>query len=91
MKSIDHLLRVFEIGSGFPARSDVGVTRPLDEVMQPIISPLRVKDPFDLPFLSLIDDRGLRFRLWLPGYGRCISVKQGHVKRIVDAHRFWEI
>jgi hypothetical protein len=87
MKSIDHLLRVFEIGGGFPARSYVGVTGLLDDVIQPAISPLRVEDPFDIPFLGLVDNRGLRFRWWLPGYGRCISAAQRDVKHIIDAHR----
>ena len=69
-------LRILENLRMLPASRYVTITRPLYEMMELPVAPLRVEDPVDFPFVRVVDDRRLRFRWRLAGGRRCIAVEQ---------------
>jgi hypothetical protein len=91
VKLIHQFLRIPEILGRFPASPYVTVTRPLYEIMELPVAPLRVEDPVDFPFVRVIDYRRVRFR-WRPAVGRrCIVVEQRDVKDVVLADRIRKV
>jgi len=83
VKLIIQFLRFPEILCRFPASPYVTVTRPLYEIIELPVVPLRVEDPVDFPFVRVIDNGRLWFRWRLAGSRRCIVVEQRDVKDVV--------
>jgi hypothetical protein len=91
VKLINQFPRIPEILRRLPASSYVTVTRPLYEIMELRVALLRLKDPVDCPFVSVVDDCRLRFRWRLSGSRRCIAVEPRDVEHCVLPDRIWEV
>jgi hypothetical protein len=81
----NQFLRIPEILRRFPASPYVTVTRPVYEIMELPVAPLRVEDPVDFPFVRVIDYRRLA------GSRRCITVEQRDVENIVLPDRIRKV
>ena len=91
VKLINQFLRIPEILRRLPASPYVTVTRPLYEIMELPVAPLRVEDPVDFPFVRVVDDRRLRFRWRLASGRRCIAVEQRDVENVVLPDRIRKV
>jgi len=90
VKLINQFLRIPEILRRFPASPYITVTRPLYEIMELPVAPLRVDNPVDFAFVKVIDYRRLRFRWGLAAGRRCIVVEQRDVENVVLPDRIWK-
>jgi hypothetical protein len=91
VKLIHQFLHIPEILSRFSASPYITVTRPLYEIMEHPVAPLRVEDPDYFPFVRVIDYRWLWFSWWLAGSRRCIMVQQRDVENIVLPDRIRKV
>ena len=70
---VDQFLHIPEILSRFPASPLVIITNPLFRMMDLAVVSLIVEDPLALPFVRVVDDRRLLFRVRLASNRRCIG------------------
>jgi len=91
VKLINQFLRIPGILRSFPASPYVTVTRPLYEIMELPVAPLRVEAPVDFPFVRVVNHRRQRFRWWLAGGRRCIAVEQRNVENVVLPDRIRKV
>ena len=91
VKLINQFLRIPEILRRFPASPYVTVTRPLYEIMELPVAPLRVEDPVNFPLVRVVDKHRLLFGWRLAGGRRCIAVEQRDVENVVLPDRIRKV